>query len=233
MYTDRHGDQIEVIPCEPRRVFVNSMSDLFHKDVPSEFIAQVFAVMAQTPRHTYQILTKRHARMRHLVGGPIDGGCNLLEALTDEAEVLALYDALWPLTNVHLGVSVENQHWASIRIPALQQTQAETRFLSCEPLVGPIPELDLDGIDWVIIGGESGPRARTMDPDWAREIIGQCRAAAVPVFVKQMGTIWARSTKFNGMSVARLGDPKGGKTEWWPTDLQVQEFPQQPRAGAA
>ncbi|GAA1065283.1 DUF5131 family protein [Streptomyces asiaticus] len=123
---------------KPKRVFVNSMSDLFHKDIPDEYIAQVFAVMARTPQHTYQILTKRHGRMRSLVGSLIDGGQSLIEAAPDEETALALYDTVWPLPNVWLGVSVEDQKRADLRIPALVDTAAAVRFLSCEPLLGPV-----------------------------------------------------------------------------------------------
>lgn len=123
---------------KPRRVFVNSMSDLFHKDVPDEYIARAFAVMARTPQHTYQILTKRHGRMRSLIGNATDGGQRLLEAAPDEETAQALYDAHWPLPNVWLGVSVEDQQRADLRIPALIDTAAAVRFLSCEPLLGPV-----------------------------------------------------------------------------------------------
>lgn len=124
---------------KPAKVFVNSMSDLFHKDVPDAFIARVFAVMARTPQHTFQILTKRHGRMRSLLGGDHAAGLQrLLEASSDEDTARALYDAPWPLPNVWLGVSVENQQWADLRIPALLETPAAVRFLSCEPLLGPI-----------------------------------------------------------------------------------------------
>lgn len=202
---------------KPRRVFVNSMSDLFHDDVPTEFIAKVFATMAQTPQHTYQILTKRHGRMRSLIGGEIDGGQSLLEALADEDDAQALYGAHWPLRNVWLGISVENQKWADVRVPALLETAAVVRFLSCEPLLGPV---DLSrwlgveymdalegygeeigaaltgrvgpsgGLHWVIAGGESGPGARPMHPGWARTLRDQCTAAGVPFFFKQFGE-WA------------------------------------------
>lgn len=123
---------------KPRKVFVNSMSDLFHKDIPDSYIAQVFATMARTPQHTYQILTKRHGRMRSLIGSLIDGGQSLLEAAPDEETALALYDTVWPLPNVWLGVSVEDQKRADLRIPALVDTAAAVRFLSCEPLLGPV-----------------------------------------------------------------------------------------------
>jgi protein gp37 len=164
----------------PSRVFVNSMSDLFHQDVPDGFIAKVFAVMARAERHTFQILTKRPARMRALLS---DGGQALMEATTDEETALSLYDCWWPLPNVWLGVSVETQHWAQLRIPALLETPAEVRFVSAEPLLGALDlrriatrhsVLDaltgdvadpVDGavytaapaaLDWVITGAESG-----------------------------------------------------------------------------
>jgi protein gp37 len=166
---------------KPRRVFVNSMSDLFHADVPDEYIAAVFAVMAATPQHTYQILTKRHARMRSLLR---DGGVLLLDATSDEATVREIVGAHWPLPNVHLGVSVEDQKSADIRIPALMHTEAEVRFISAEPLLGPI---DLRGRvpDWLIAGAESGPGARPMHHDWVRALRDQCTAAGMAFFYKQ------------------------------------------------
>lgn len=197
---------------KPRRIFVNSMSDLFHKDVSAPFIAQVFAVMAQAPQHQFQILTKRHARMRSLVGDLLDGGQKLIEAAPDEATAQVLYDAPWPLPNVLLGVSVENQQWADIRIPALMETAATTRFLSCEPLLGPvdlsrwlgveygetaeiwIPEMfaalndrvgPAGGLHWVIAGAESGRGARPMDLGWVRTLRDQCEASGTAFFLKQ------------------------------------------------
>lgn len=177
---------------KPRRIFVNSMSDLFHDDVPDSFIAHVFSVMARTPHHTYQVLTKRHARMRSLLSRP---------SFRDN---LAHWSSTWPLPNVWLGVSVEDQHWADIRIPALLDTPAAVRFLSCEPLLAPInlnpwrnPGEPWNGkspadtrIDWVIVGGESGPGARPMHPDWARSLRDQCFIAEVPFLFKQWGA-WA------------------------------------------
>lgn len=171
---------------KPRKVFVNSMSDLFHDAVPDEFIADVWHVMAQTPQHTYQVLTKRHARMRAWV-----------------AAWCSHPNWRMPLPNVWLGVSVEDQKWAGIRIPALLNTPAAVRFLSCEPLLGPIdlygttiaplqrlydePNGQTGRIDWVIVGGESGPGARPMDAAWAREIRDQCVNARVPFLFKQWG----------------------------------------------
>jgi len=188
----------------PRRIFVNSMSDLFHPDVPDDFIDQVFAVMALAPQHTFQVLTKRPERM-------------LAWYNRDPADMNdALYPFRvnrWPLPNVWLGVSVENQKAADERIPLLLQTPAAIRFLSCEPLLGevdlskwlltpgwvpsyydpdnihgyPNAEPTNEFINWVIVGGESGPRARPMHPDWVRGLRDQCQAAGVPFFFKQWG----------------------------------------------
>ncbi len=145
----------------PRLIFVNSMSDLFHEDVPFDFIQAVFEVMRDASWHTFQVLTKRSRRLRQLAG-----------------------DLPWP-DNVWMGVSVENQRWTS-RVDDLRRVPAVIRFLSCEPLLGPL-QLDLRGIHWVIVGGESGPRARPMKAEWARSIRDQCAAAGVPFFFKQWG----------------------------------------------
>lgn len=145
-----------------RIVFVNSMSDLFHAKVPLDFVRQVFEVMRDTPQHTYQVLTKRSARL---------------------PKVAAKLD--WP-DNLWLGVSVENEDHMD-RVDHLRQVPAAMRFLSCEPLLGPLPHLDLTGIGWVITGGESGPRARPLDPQWVREIRDICVLAQVPFFHKQWG----------------------------------------------
>ncbi|MBA0127812.1 phage Gp37/Gp68 family protein [Haloechinothrix sp. YIM 98757] len=147
---------------QPRLVFVNSMSDLFHAKVPIEFIRQVFDVMAATPQHTYQILTKRARRLRRLVP-----------------------DLTWP-DNVWIGVSVESID-VTDRIDELRTVPAAIRFLSCEPLLGPLPNLDLTGIHWVIVGGESGPHARPTNPAWVTDIRDQCQQADVPFFFKQWG----------------------------------------------
>lgn len=225
-----HGFDVQLRPDKldqplrwkkPRRIFVNSMSDLFHQDIPDEYIAKVFAIMALAPQHTFQVLTKRHGRMRSLlnqgefwasVGSEVDrrydagqgehpgwysdghgGGTNVLE-------------------NVWLGVSVENQQWADIRIPALLDTPAAVRFLSCEPLLGPVDlaltapcpaclglggwPCNVDGhhytkrraVEWVIVGGESGRGARQMQPGWVRSLRGQCVDAGVAFHFKQWGT---------------------------------------------
>lgn len=145
----------------PSRIFVNSMSDLFHKDVPLEFIRQVFSVIDRTPWHIYQILTKRHER---------------LNELTSKLE--------FP-QNVWLGVSVENQNYVN-RIEYLRQVPVSVRFISCEPLLGAL-KLNLDSIDWVIVGGESGQKHRPMELKWAEDIRDQCQHAGVAFFFKQVG----------------------------------------------
>ena len=144
----------------PRRVFVDSMSDLFHSKVPDKFLARVWAVMAATPHHTYQVLTKRHGRMRSLLNSYDFREQVFLATNLDTGET---HDDDWPLPNVWQGVSVEDQEHAALRIPALEGTPAAVRFLSCEPLLEPLT-LDLSGMDWAITGGESGPRRRPFDP---------------------------------------------------------------------
>ena len=153
----------------PTVVFVNSMSDLFHKAIPTEFIQQVFEVMNETPQHTYQVLTKRPSRVYQL-------------------------DAKLEWTpNIWLGTSVESERWLP-RMDWLKATSAKTKFLSLEPLLGPLPSLDLAGIDWAIVGGESGPGARPMEADWAREIRDNCVANQVPFFFKQWGGVFKKRT---------------------------------------
>jgi protein gp37 len=176
--------------ARPRRIFVNSMSDLFHDDVSDEFIARVFSVMAAAPQHTFQVLTKRPQRMARLLGG--DGGAGLqrlLENLVVDVggAALRLYEAEWPLPNVWLGTSIENRRYA-FRADHLRATPAAVRFVSCEPLLGPLPHLDLVDIDWVIVGGESGPGARPMHPDWVRDLRDQANAAGAAFHFKQWGS---------------------------------------------
>ncbi|MGW3825741.1 DUF5131 family protein [Streptomyces sp. NPDC005071] len=336
---------------KPRRVFVNSMSDLFHAKVTDEFIAGVFAVMALTPQHTFQILTKRHGRLRSLLAddckcgnGHVPGvhfrsamawavskaNPNRVPGVPDDAEQ-RVYAAAWPLPNVWLGVSVEDQKRADLRIPALIDTPAAVRFLSCEPLLGPVdlslwmpsisplpvheaprtwaewawPEwvpvevceaiegfwgadqgrsprdwmrdmhqqgapafgatLHMDDgfgrnprqivgryvhawnnigrlvlpddpnrpfaytsfgykaaqrsqpLDWVIVGGESGPGARPFEPKWAEAVARDARNAGVATFVKQLGSVWARDN--------HASDAKGGNPDDWPAELRVREYP--------
>lgn len=189
---------------KPRRVFVNSMSDLFHSEVPDEFIAAVFATMAMTPQHTYQVLTKRHGRMRSLMSST-DFLRTVGYRCDDAGHPDLAPDSLNPSPNVWLGVSVEDQKRADLRIPALMQTPAAVRFLSMEPLLGPVditrwlrqgePRTSLD---WVIVGGESGPGARPVDGDWVRSLRDQCEASGEAFFFKQWG---GRTPKANGREI--------------------------------
>ncbi|MEG4862338.1 MULTISPECIES: DUF5131 family protein [unclassified Microcoleus] len=146
---------------KPSRIFVNSMSDLFHEEVPIEFLKEVFDVMRETPWHIYQILTKRHERLREI------------------ANQLDWHENIW------MGVSVENQNYVN-RIDCLRQVPAKVRFLSCEPLLGDL-ELNLKDIHWVIVGGESGVKHRPMQPEWVDHIKQQCQDAEVAFFFKQWG----------------------------------------------
>ncbi len=230
--------------ARPRGVFVNSMSDLFHKDVPDAYIACVFTVMAKARQHTFQVLTKRHARMRSLLNSD---EFHLMCHAAAASRGWDLEGTLWPLPNVWLGVSAEDQHWADIRIPALLDTPAAVRFISAEPLLGRIdlrehlagscPEHDFPGgfcvqrdhpgvrhLSWLIVGGESGAGARRMDEDWARTLAIQAVHARVPVFVKQMGSVLGRE----------LGaGPKGGDWDAFPEDLKLRQFPRVPEAVTA
>lgn len=166
---------------KPRRIFVDSMSDLFHTSVSSTFQGSVWNTMALTPQHTYQILTKRPQIM-----------AKTLQAWRDAGWMWRRDDLRWcgpisgPLPNVWLGTSIESDRYA-FRADHLRQTPAAVRFLSLEPLLGPLPSLDLAGIDWVIVGGESGPGARPMHPRWVRDIRDRCVDAGIPFHFKQWG----------------------------------------------
>jgi protein gp37 len=183
---------------KPRRIFVNSMGDLFHESIPDEWIDRVFAVMALCPQHTFQVLTKRAERMRDYFAAveKDDDAKSLddhhgLESVTID-QWRAAMARKWPLSNVWLGVSCERQQEADERMPYLWRTPAAIRFVSAEPLLAPIDFSRVPswgkgvGVDWVIIGGESGPRHRPMAETWAFSIIEQCKAAGVAVFMKQM-----------------------------------------------
>ncbi len=213
----------------PRRVFVNSMSDLFHRDVPDWFIDHVFAIMALCRQHTFLVLTKRQERMRdYIMGMGCSGDLSRLGSIavaqTGSPCAAHIEDDDWPLPNVWLGVSVENQAAADERIPLLLGTPGAVRFVSAEPLLGPvdldaIPRLSGDGylrpldgrfrtLDWVIAGGESGPKSRPMELEWARFLRDQCGQAQVPFFMKQI-TERGRKLPF----------------DTWPMDLRVRDFP--------
>ena len=154
---------------KPRIVFVNSMSDLFHEAVPAAFIESVFRVMNRASQHTFQVLTKRPARVMQL-----GHGLN------------------WT-PNIWMGTSIESKEWID-RLARLKKSNARTKFLSLEPLLGPLPGLDLAGIDWVIVGGESGPGARPMKADWVREIRDNCIRSGIPFFFKQWGGVFKKQT---------------------------------------
>lgn len=299
----------------PTTYFVNSMSDLFHEDVKDEWIDKAFAVMALTPNHTYQVLTKRPERMLEYVAGLTyqhngtqrdrsyeQKRSRLLQnadSFLGESERFALINNTswqnWPLPNVHLGVSAEDQKTADERIPLLLQTPAAVRWVSAEPLLGPVdlirwldgkapgyywfgecpacgwlgsagvadgggaiadtgdysevicpacfqdglgrgvPLEDAQGVDWLVVGGESGPQARPCDISWIRWIVEQCKDAGVPVFVKQLGTGRLEYGKVHvqpvGVANHQAGtwtykDSKGGDPSEWPADLRVREMPE-------
>lgn len=227
----------------PRRIFVNSMSDLFHEGVPDEFIARVFAVMAVARQHTFQLLTKRHGRMRSLLNRPefraqVEAA---IRGVVAEYSPDQVWFRAWPLPNVWVGVSVEDQKRADLRVPALLGTPAAVRWISAEPLLGSVdlgqvwnfcPKHDrpgqadgwgfcvncpdMRGLDWIVAGGESGPGARPMRSEWAESLRDQCARAGVPFFMKQAGTVLARSWE--------CADRKGGDPSEWPIELP-REYP--------
>jgi protein gp37 len=225
----RFNGQVRVLPerldwpfrwRKPRKIFVADMGDLFHAGVPENFIGGVWNTMALTERHTYQVLTKRHARMR-----------SVLTRWQDEGWYWRKDDALWcgpldgPLSNVWCGVSAENEKWFDTRAMALMETPAAVRFISAEPLLGPIRMRSMlmvgaaldpkPGINWVIVGGESGPGHRPMDIAWLESIVSQCRDAGVAVWVKQDS------------------GPRAGQQGRIPDDLWIHEFPLAAAAVAA
>lgn len=248
---------------EPRRVFVNSMSDLFHERVDEWVLDEIFAVMALAPRHTFQILTKRPRVMREYFRDMRYRLSRIFrQAITlgklDANAVASRLDDPRPLDNVWLGASIEDQPNADLRIPDLLCTPAAIRFVSYEPALGPVDftsvvysglvavntltkpvtvgvpiphepdEQGRRGLDWVIVGGESGPGARPFDLAWARSTVAQCRAAGVPVFVKQLGsrpTTEQRTRPAGESPWVLLRHPKGGNPAEWPEDLRVREWP--------
>lgn len=254
-----------------RMIFVPSHGDLFHEDVPDEFIDRVFAVMALAGQHTFQVLTKRPERMeayfterlmetreemvasfaQHIGKVVYDPrGSNLdnygtVPGITAAGVANRRVWPGWPLPNVWLGTSVENQAAADDRIPHLLRTPAAVRFLSCEPLLSAVdlrlgksegvpteaePCRERAGLlHWCIVGGESGPGARPFDLEWARSIVTQCKAAGVACFVKQLGSqphdVRDGSDRPNAGTLVDLLDRKGADYDEFPADLQVREFP--------
>lgn len=261
---------------EPKRIFVNSTSDLFHELIEEWWIDEVFGVMAACSWHTFQVLTKRPERMQAYMADPttMERVSAVMAGIIDEhvdpcnrkkgdmratAPSLGFEGDGWPLKNVWLGTSVEDQGSAEARIPLLWQTPAAVRFLSCEPL---LQRLELrrhlwngdKALDWVIVGGESGPGARPCRANWVRAIVTHCSTAGIPVFVKQLGAHvidqndagfdgherdnWPDGTETDRWDLdpsrqyqgadARilLTHAKGGNMEEWPLDLRVREFPE-------
>ena len=251
---------------KPRRIFVCSLSDLFHDWVPDQFVDKVLAVAALCPQHTFQILTKRPDRMKKYMtdsNTPDQVGTAIMEvtdrwkhrppirlvnaSFTDDTGYEIEAEALtvdWPLPNVELGTSIEDQKRANKRVPDLLQTPAAVRFVSAEPLLGPIlldrekdPWLScVQGLDWVIVGGESGPGARPCDVDWIRSIVRDCKQAGVPAFVKQLGkrprigkgfTTASGEHLYTANDYLHLQHAKGGDPNEWPSDLRVREWPKE------
>lgn len=249
----------------PTTVFVNSMSDLFHEDVGDAFVAAVFGIAVMSQSHTYQVLTKRAERMRawfeSMDRTTTIGGRGPAEVCVGAAIDLGVQpvacdaDYEWPCENVWLGVSVEDRKHGLPRIEHLRATPAAVRFLSIEPLLEDLGSIDLTGISWVIVGGESGHGARRCDVRWIRSIVAQCREQGVAVFVKQLGAFvvdrndagfdgacedsWPEMDPddiehdldgtrddYQGAPVrVHLRSAKGGDPEEWPLDLRVREMP--------
>lgn len=233
---------------KPERIFALSMSDLFHEKVPDAWIDRILSVVARCPRHAVLVLTKRAERLPRYMGDPATRG--RIAALLGGGELP------WPLPNLWLGVSAEDQRRADERIPDLLKTPAAVRFLSCEPLLGPVDLTRLGagylrrdaltgllgapggvlagrdalpGIDWVILGGESGPRAREHRLSWSQSILDQCRASGVAAFEKQLGSnAWDDRTDAKSPRRFKTLDRKGGDMSEWPSELQVREFPVPP-----
>lgn len=263
LHPDRLDQPLRKRSWRGKRVFVNSLSDVFHEGVPDEYLARMWAVMALAPEVAFLILTKRHGRMKSLLTGRNALGESFQTVVQTSLPDPYVYDSRvlddeyarehnrrrragidphvrvafpWPLPNVWLGVTVENQAWADKRIPALLDTPAAVRWLSIEPLLGKVdisegarPHADAcgtddappwcicddppDWIDWVVVGGESGPGARPMHPDWARSLRDQCEAAGIPFLFKQWGE-WAPDECVDSDGARRVGrkpeanDPK-------------------------
>lgn len=224
---------------KPRRIFVNSMSDLFHEGVEDHEISCVFSVMEAAQRHTFQVLTKRPERMKSWV-----------EKFDKWLRYAGETTFAQRHPNVWLGVSVENQATAEERIPTLLRTPAAVRWISAEPLLGPVYLNNLHppnygsafthtfgwpSVDWVVVGGESGPGARPMSLRWARSVVEDCQAYSVPVFVKQLGAKPGTPSCADfdcthpdcGVEWLKLKDRKGGDPSEWPEDLRVREYPKE------
>ena len=212
-----HGFDFRLVPenlemplhwKQPRKIFVNSMSDTFHRDAPDEYIIRMAEVMAEADWHTYQVLTKRSERMRDLLNSKLKFAAHL--------------------PHIWWGVSCGNRKNGIPRIAHLQATDVAVRFLSLEPIIEDLGELDFSGIHWVIIGGESGPGSRPFFVDWARDLIRQCRRQKVACFVKQVGH--RPVVDNNPLKIYSL---KGGNMADWPKDIRVREYPDTSASGGA
>lgn len=203
---------------KPTMYFVDSMSDLFHPGVPDSFIEAVLSVMTIAKQHTFQILTKRPARSAAVLSRTswdLNGDVHLGRFTLDELGLVGspYYDVAVNLPNVWWGTSIEANHYV-FRANHVRATPAAVRFLSLEPLLGPLPRLDLTGIDWVIVGGESGPGARPMHPDWVRDIRDRCVAAGVPFFFKQWGQFAPEANHRGRYAESVKGGLVGFNGEW-------------------
>ncbi len=191
---------------KPRQIFVNSMSDLFLKDIDDDYIVRVAEVMMSANWHTYQVLTKRSERMRDLLNSTLS------------------FAAQAP--HIWWGVSVEDQKYGVPRIAHLQAANVAVRFVSAEPLLEDLGSVNLTGINWLIIGGESGQGARPFNLDWARNLIGECKHQRVACFMKQFGR-----QPWDGGKRLKLASAKGGDMTEWPVDIRVREYPSTEPAG--
>jgi len=229
----------------PARVFVGNMSDLFHPDVPDEFIDRVFAAMAVIDRHTYQVLTKRADRMADYLSTPGRNGAwgqHAYEMARRMGIAASPRDPAWlenrerivntPLANVHVGVSVENRKHGLPRVAAIRDAPAALRFLSVEPLTEDLGEINLTGIGWCVVGGESGSKSRPFELDWARSIRDQCREQGVAFFMKQAGSNpWENTGELVSEGVVspclpvKYRHSHGGDLSELPEDLRIREFP--------
>lgn len=183
-----------------KRVFVCSMGDLFHNKVKLEWVDRVLSKVRANRKADFLILTKRPKNM-----------WSYFDRLSYCENIIQ---------NLWLGVTVESNDYLH-RIDTLRNIPARVKFISFEPLLSSIPDIDLTDINWVIVGGESGPGARPMHPDWAKSLVKQCKCAGVPIFMKQMGSVWAKAN-----NTQNTGDSKGHEMRWWPKNLQIRQFPQ-------
>ncbi len=232
----------------PRRIAVVLGGDLFADSVPDVEIAAVFGVMAACPQHTFLVLTKRASRLRWWFAWAASHHISARDICdTARAGIVGVLDgpqpSAWPLPNVLLGVSVEDQKTADERIPLLLQTPAALRWISAEPLLGPVDlgeagamperpdgsgEIAIQGVDLVVAGGESGPKARPCDLAWLRDIVETCKAAQVAAYVKQLGALPVEAVRPDWRLPAQLQHPKGADPSEFPEDLRVRQWPEVP-----